>query len=77
MTQEIRVKNTTHPVSHLHLILNCEHSTSDWFCDVLPVPADAWREDSDLGAQLQVVAELFGDKVLPWVPIQPGIGVFL
>jgi hypothetical protein len=39
--------------------------------------ADAWKEDSDLGAQLQVVTDLFGDSVLPWVPFQPGIGLFL
>lgn len=39
--------------------------------------ADAWKEDSDLGAQLEVVAELFGESVLPWVPFQPGVGLFL
>ena len=74
MTQGRRVKNTTHPISHLHFIPNRERSTSKWVGDVVPLPADAWREDSALGAQ---VAELFGDNALPWVPIQPGIGVFL
>lgn len=39
--------------------------------------ADAWKEDSDLGAQLQVVADLFGESVLPWVPFQAGVGLIL
>ena len=41
------------------------------------VAADAWREDSDLGQQLQALHELFGDAILPWVPFLPGAGVFV
>lgn len=61
----------------ISLLSKCEQSTSIQTRDAIHWPADAWREDSDLGAQLQVVAELFGDNALPWVPIQPSIGVFL
>ncbi len=41
------------------------------------VAAEAWREDSDLGQQLQALHELFGDAILPWVPFLPGTAVFL
>jgi len=41
------------------------------------VAAEAWREDSDLGQQLQALHELFGDAILPWVPFLPGAAVFL
>lgn len=39
--------------------------------------ADAWKEDSDLGQQLEAMQELFGDALLPWVPFMPGAAVFI
>lgn len=33
--------------------------------------ADAWSSDSDVGKQLAALYELFGDSILPYVPMLP------
>lgn len=33
--------------------------------------ADAWSSDSDVGKQLAALNELFGDSILPYVPMLP------
>lgn len=33
--------------------------------------ADAWSSDSDVGKQLSALYELFGDSILPYVPMLP------
>ena len=33
--------------------------------------ADAWSSDSDIGKQLAALYELFGDSILPYVPMLP------
>ena len=60
--------------SHLlRMLMVHKHSWTPMSC----VAAEAWREDSDLGQQLQALHELFGDAILPWVPFLPGAAVFV
>lgn len=39
--------------------------------------AEAWKEDSDLGQQVEALQELFGDALLPWVPFLQDAGTFI
>ena len=58
---------------HFCACRSSQPSTNAWQI----VAAEAWREDSDLGQQLQALHELFGDAILPWVPFLPGAAVFV
>lgn len=39
--------------------------------------ADAWSSDSDIGKQLAALYELFGDSILPYVPMLPCLSVYV
>ena len=46
----------------------------DGFADADSVKAalaNAWSQDSDVGKQLAALYELFGDAILPYVPMLP------
>ena len=42
-------------------------------CSVKAALADAWSQTSDIGNQLAALYELFGDAILPYVPMLPGL----
>ena len=45
--------------------------------EVFSFGADAWKEDCDMGLQLEALHELFGDALLPWVPFISGVATFI